>query len=139
MKRFLASRRYTPWRLLDKFHPVWDNYDRRKNAIFVGLALGELNDRLREDGVVTLNQVLERLCFGGTETSEGDFEGWVFEPDPEYGDGYISFGIWDKGFSEGRDWLDGKIDVIKLRFNVDRVPIPVSLEMKRLKDQERDR
>jgi hypothetical protein len=121
--------------LFDKFHPCWDNYDRRKNAIFVGLALGELNDQLRERGFVTLNQVLERLHFGERETSEGDYEGWVFEPDPEYGDGYISFGIWDNGFTEGMDWINGKSDLIKLRFNVDRVPLPVSIHKKKLKDE----
>lgn len=127
-------RRYVPCRLMDKFHPGWDNYDRKKNAIFVGLVLGELNNRLREHGVVTLNEALEALGFGATETSEGDYEGWVFEPDPKYGEGHISFGIWDDGFAAGMDWLNGKVDVIKLKFNVDRVPIPVSLQKKKERD-----
>jgi len=128
-------RRYRPYRLMDKFHPGWDNYDRKKNAIFVGLVLGELNDRLREKGVVTLNEALEALKFGGTDTDEGDYEGWVFEPHPDYGDGYISFGVWDDGFVAGMDWLEGRADMIKLRFNVDRVPIPISLQMKKEKNQ----
>lgn len=119
---------------MDKFHPGWDNYDRKKNAIFVGLVLGELNDRLREHGVVTLNEALQALGFGSTKTSEGDYEGWVYEPDPEYGDGYISFGIWDNGFAAGMDWLNGKVDVIKLKFNVDRVPLPISLQKKKERD-----
>ena len=134
MKRS-TSRRYVPCRLFDKFNPNWDNYDRKKNAIFVGLILGELNDRLRECGHVTLNEALEALGFEETETSEGDFEGWVFDPDPKFGDGYITFGVWDSGFAAGMDWINGKVDVIKLRFNIDRVPLVLSLHMKKLKDQ----
>lgn len=134
MKRS-ASRRYTPCLLFDKFHPRWDNYDRKKNAIFVGLVLGELNEALRLYGFITLNQALDALDFGGIEASEGDFEGWVLNPEPGDGDGYISFGIWDHGFNEGLDWINGKSDLIKLRFNVDRVPIHVSLQKKRLKNE----
>jgi hypothetical protein len=118
--------------LFDKFNPHWDNYDRKKNAIFVGLVLGELNDQLREHGQVTLNQALKRLGFG--VTSEGDYEGWVFEPNPKYGDGYITFGVWDDGFAAGMDWLEGRVDIIKLRFNVDRVPLPISIQKKKERD-----
>lgn len=132
MKRF--PRRYVPYRLFDKFNPYWDLGDRKKNAIFVGLVLGRLNDQLRENGFVTLNQALRSLGYPATETNEGDCEGWVFEPDPEYGDGYISFGIWDNGFAAGMDWLNGKVDVIKLSFNVDRVPLPISLQKKKERD-----
>lgn len=124
-------RRYVPYRLFDKFNPHWDNYDRKKNAIFLGLVLGELNDQLREDGVVTLNQALQALGFEPAGLSEGDCEGWVYEPDPNYGDGYITFGVWDDGFAAGMDWINGKVDVLKLRFNVDRVPLPISLQMKK--------
>lgn len=133
MKRF--PRRYVPYRLFDKFNPYWDNYDRKKNAIFVGLVLGELNDLLRERGYILLDEALSRLGFEVPEGSEGEYEGWVYEPDPKYGDGYITFGVWDEGFAAGMDWLNGKVDVIKLRFNVDRVPLPVSLQMKKERDQ----
>lgn len=126
-----AFGRYTPVRLFDKFHPRWDNYDRKKNAIFVGLALGELNDQLREHGIVTLNEVLERLGFGCTEDSEGDTEGWVYEPDPNVGDGYISFGVWDNGFADGLDWINGKSDILVMRFNVDRLPLALSIRAKK--------
>lgn len=129
-----ASRRYTPFRLFDKFNPYWNNYDRKKNAVFVGVVLGELNDLLREKGVVTLNEALKRLGFETTEGSEDDYEGWVYEPDPKYGDGFISFGIWDYGFAAGMDWLEGRSEILKVRFNVDRVPIPVSLRMKKERD-----
>lgn len=121
--------------LFDRLNPYWDNYDRKKNAVFVGLVLGRLNDQLRENGFVTLNQARKALGFAETETGEGDYEGWVFEPDPKYGDGYISFGVWDSGFRDGMDWIDGKFDVIKFRFNVDRVPLPISIQMK--KDREK--
>jgi hypothetical protein len=127
-------RRYVPYRLFDKFNPHWDNYDRKKNATFVGLVLGDLNNQLREHGFVTLNMALQALGFGGTESNEGDYEGWVYEPDPRYGDGYITFGVWDDGFAAGMDWLEGRVDVIKLRFNVDRVPLPISMQMKKEKE-----
>lgn len=128
-------RRYVPYRLFDKFNPHWDNYDRKKNAIFLGLVLGELNDQLRERGHVTLNEALQSLGFLLEEdSSEGDYEGWVYDPDPKYGDGYISFGVWDDGFAAGMDWLNGKVDVIKLKFNVDRVPLPISLQRKKERD-----
>lgn len=124
-------RRYVPWRLFDKFNPYWDNYNRKKNAVFVGLALGKLNDQLREKGYVTLYDALYELGFGCDEGEDGDYEGWVFEPHPEYGDGYISFGVWDDGYTAGMDWINGKVDVIKLKFNVDRVPLSISLQKKR--------
>lgn len=133
MKRFPANRRYRPWVLFDKFNPHWNNYDRRENAIFVGKVLGELNDLLREHGHVTLNEARIRLGFGGTESSEGDFEGWVYDPDPEYGDGYISFGVWDGGFNAGMDWITGKSDILKIRFNIDRVPLCISFQKKKEK------
>lgn len=136
MRKFPASRRYTPYRLFDKFNPYWDNYDRRQNAIFVGLVLGELNDQLRAYGYVPLNEALRRLGFRETETSEGDYEGWVLNPDPKYGDGYISFGVWDQGFNAGMDWIEGRTDILKIRFNIDRVPLAVSMHMKKLRDQE---
>lgn len=137
MKRNPAlRRRYTPTRLFDKFNCLWDNYDRRNNAIFLGKVLGELNDLLREKGHVTLNEALKRLGFGDTETSEGDFEGWVYEPDPRYGDGYISFGVWDQGFTNGMDWVNGRCDVLKIRFNIDRVPLCISMQAKRERKEE---
>lgn len=125
-----AFGRYTPVRLFDKFHPRWDNYDRKKNAIFVGLVLGELNDQLREHGFVTLNEALDRLGFGCTNDREGDYEGWVYEPDPNVGDGYISFGVWDHGFADGLDWINGKSDILVMRFNVDRLPLILSFNAK---------
>lgn len=130
-----AFRRYTPVRLYDKFHPGWDNYDRKKNAIFVGQVLGELNDLLRERGYVLLDEALGRLGFDIPDDSEGEYEGWVYEPDPEVGDGYISFGVWDNGFAEGLDWINGKSDILVMRFNVDRLPIPLSLDRKRLREE----
>jgi hypothetical protein len=96
--------------------------------------LGELNDLLRERGYVLLDEALGRLGFPIPDDSEGEYEGWVYNPHPDFGDGYISFGIWDNGFSEGMDWLNGKVDVIKLKFNVDRVPLAISLQMRKERD-----
>lgn len=123
--------------LFDKFNPHWNNYDRRQNAIFVGKVLGELNDLLHEYGYVTLNEARVRLGFGGTESSEGDFEGWVLHPEPGEGDGYISFGVWDGGFTRGMDWIEGRSDILKIKFNIDRVPLAISLSKKKQKDREK--
>ena len=109
--------------MFDKFNPHWNNYDRRKNAIFVGTVLGQLNDLLQERGYVFLDDALDRLGFGIPETFEGQYLGWLRDPKPGEGDGFISFGIWDNGFREGMDWLDGKSDLMVFRFNVDSSPI----------------
>jgi hypothetical protein len=132
----LKRRRYKPTRLFDKFNPYWDNYDRRNNAIFVGKVLGELNDLLRERGYVYLDDALGRLGFELPDGLEGQFEGWVYEPDPKYGDGYISVGVWDQGFTDGMDWINGKSDILVMRFNIDRVPLCVSMNAKKQKEEQ---
>lgn len=131
-----SKRRYTPTRLFDKFNPYWDNYNKKNNAIFVGEVLGELNDLLRERGYVYLDDALGRLGFEISDGLEGQYEGWVYEPDPKYGDGYISFGIWDQGFANGMDWINGRCDVVKIRFNIDRVPLCISMDAKKKREEE---
>lgn len=133
MKRIPASRR--PFRLFDKFNPHWDNHDRRKNAIFVGIVLGQLNDLLREQGYVFLNDALELLGF--ESTIEGMIVGWLRDSDPDEGDGYVSFGIWDQGFREGMDWIDGKSDLMVFRFNVDRFDASLPKRIKQLREEGR--
>ena len=57
----------------------------------------DCNERLIGKGLVTLNEVLEKL--GLRKTAAGQVVGWKYSPNPEeqeqYGDGYISFGIYD--------------------------------------------
>ncbi len=110
-----------PSRLFDKFNPHWDNYNRKNNAIFVGLVLGELNELLQTRGHVFLNEAFERLGFECTPF--GARFGWDRHPVRNERDGFISFGIWDHGFRVGLDWLEGKSDLMTLRFNIDTTPI----------------
>jgi hypothetical protein len=107
--------------LFDKFNPYWDNYDRKKNAIFVGLVLGELNELLQTRGYVLLNEAFLRLGFECTPS--GERLGWRKYPHCDDGDAFISFGIWDQGFRTGLDWLEGASDLVVLRFNVDITPV----------------
>lgn len=109
-----------PRRLFDKSNPLWDNYDRRKNPIFVAGVQIQLNELLQDRGYVTLNDALRLLGF--EREFWGDAVGWVKDPDPGQGDGRIYFGVWDQGVVHGKDWIAGKLDVMTLSFNIDRTP-----------------
>lgn len=106
-------------RRFDKWNLYWDNYDRKQNPIFVAMVQQDLNDLLQTQGYVSLNTALELLGF--ERTIEGGQNGWLRDVDPSEGDGYIYFGVWDQGFAHGRDWMHGKLDVMTISFNVDRV------------------
>ena len=71
--------------------PFWS---RSTNAslTFIKAAEGNLNERLRYQGFVTLNEVWDELGF--KPSSEGMYLGWRFkEGDPVYGSTYISLGF----------------------------------------------
>lgn len=57
----------------------------------------DLNRQLIGKGIVTLNEVFEKL--GLRKTAAGQLVGWVYSQNPEeqekHGDGYISFGVFD--------------------------------------------
>lgn len=128
MNRLLASR---PTRWFDKHNPFWNEEDRKQNARFVHYVQSHLNDLLRARGYVSLNEALELLGF--ERTVRGGQQGWVRDPEPDEGDGYIDFGVWAEGFARGKEWLNGDLDVMTLYFNVDRVTISMPRRIRKLK------
>lgn len=80
-----------------------------------------VNDKLRSNGILFLNEVYDYLGF--PKTPEGQIVGWVWDPDNPDIDSYVDFGIYDKLYRsvEKRDFLNGHEPCIWLDFNVDGV------------------
>lgn len=74
-----------------------------------------MNDRLKLERVVTLNDVYDEL--GIPRTKEGQVVGWSLLNGK--GDGYIDFGIYNQAFQPNREFVDGYESSILLDFNVD--------------------
>lgn len=129
MKSF-AERHY---RWFDKFNPHWDNINRKQNPIFVAMVQQDLNDLLRVRGYVTLNEALKLLGF--ERTRWGDQIGWLREPVSGEGDGYVYLGVWDEGFAHGKDWIQGKLDVMGISFNVDKTKEPLTYRVRKLREE----
>lgn len=88
-----------------------------QNQFTLQMIQSELNDLLRLQGYVFLNQAYDLLGF--PSTAAGQIVGWKKNPKDGEGDGFISFGIWEGGVYRGTQWLNGDVDAIKLDFNVD--------------------
>jgi hypothetical protein len=93
----------------------------------------DLNDLLRVRGYVTLNEALRLLGF--ERDRWGDQIGWLRDPAPGEGDGYVYFGVWDQGFTHGKDWIHGKLDVMTISFNVDKTKDPLSYRVRKLREE----
>ena len=88
-----------------------------QNQFTLQMIQSELNDLLRLQGHVFLNQAYDLLGF--EPTAAGQIVGWKKNPKDGEGDGFISFGIWEDGVYRGTQWLNGDRESIKLDFNVD--------------------
>lgn len=100
--------KYDPYALLlDRNSPAYRN-DIDATLTELKLLEKELNQRLRATGEVILNEVFEALGYAKTEI--GAHVGWKYSPYPEeqkkYGDGYISFGLFDHKDEKGNILLD---------------------------------
>lgn len=120
-------------RNFDKLNPLWNNTDRRQNPIFVTFVQQHLNDVLQVRGWVSLNDALRELGF--PQDIVGDSIGWLRDPEPGEGDGRIYFGVWDQGFARGKDWIQGKVDVLPLSFNVDRIDESLPVRVRKLREE----
>lgn len=119
-------------RYFDNTNVLW-NEDLKQNPIFVTFVQMRLNDLLRVRGYVMLNDAFDLLGF--ERTIRGGQAGWLRDPENGEGDGYIHFGVWDKGLVRGKEWLSGELDVLPLRFNVDRTTESLARRVRRLKEK----
>ena len=82
-----------------------------------------MNDKLRANGHVFLNEVYKELGFD--DTKAGQVVGWIYDPENPNGDNYIDFGIYDvyncsKSEAERKTaFVNGYERSIILDFNVD--------------------
>lgn len=88
-----------------------------QNQYILQMIQSEAGDLLRLQGHLFLNQVYDMLGF--EPTAAGQIVGWKKNPKEGEGDGFVSFGIWDRGVYRGTQWLNGELDSLLLDFNVD--------------------
>lgn len=85
------------------------------NKLFLIQQQNYANDRLRMDGILTLNDVYKML--GIPTTAYGQIAGWVYTEDSTAGDNYVDFGIFDVNNSRACDFVNGNERSIILDFN----------------------
>lgn len=91
--------------------------DSESNLYFLNKAQRDLNDRLKEEGYLFLNDVYKYL--GIKKTKAGQIVGWIYEEENQFGDNFVDFGIYDKDDERCVAFVNGEEDVILLDFNVD--------------------
>lgn len=100
-----------------------DNWSISPNANISFLRGQELwaNDKFRTEGILFLNDVYRALGF--PRTPDGQVVGWVWDPNIDALENYISFGIFENVVDnrEIRDFVNGVTDAVWLDFNVDGV------------------
>lgn len=107
-------------RIFDEYNNNWST-NPASNLIFLRSVQNWANDKLQAEGVLFWNEVLVALGF--KRCSEGQFLGWVFDPNNPNVDSYVDFGLHSELFtSEGkRAFLNGYNPCVLLDFNLDGV------------------
>lgn len=85
------------------------------NKVFLIQQQNWANDKLRLNGVLTLNEVYDML--GAPRTAYGQIAGWVYTEDGSAGDNFVDFGIFDPKNPGACDFLIGHERAIILDFN----------------------
>lgn len=102
------------WKDAMKFRPDMDS-----NISWIGIIEAAANKRLKDEGYLFLNDVLDML--GMSKTIAGQVVGWIYDPENPNIDSYVSFGsykvIYKRAIKNGVD-LEYE-DCILLDFNVD--------------------
>ena len=108
---------YSPYaKVFDNGCKGWEK-DPDYNRMYLTNVLRYLNDKLRSEGHMFLNEVYDEL--GIPRTKAGQIVGWIYDEKNPTGDNYIDFGLYDIHKEKVRDFLNGYEDVIILDFNVD--------------------
>ena len=76
----------------DESNPYWEK-DGNYNRMFLLAQQQYANDKLRANGYLFLNDVLDTL--GIPRTKAGQIVGWIYNPDNPNGDNYVDFGIYE--------------------------------------------
>lgn len=85
------------------------------NKVFLIQQQNWANDKLKLNGVLTLNEVYDML--GIPRTAYGQIAGWVYTDDCSAGDNFVDFGIFDVNDSKACDFINGWERSIILDFN----------------------
>lgn len=85
------------------------------NKVFLIQQQNWANDKLKLNGVLTLNEVYDMV--GAPRTAYGQIAGWVWTEDGTVGDNFVDFGIFDVTNDKACDFVNGREKSIILDFN----------------------
>ena len=85
------------------------------NKVFLIQQQNYANDKLKLNGVLTLNEVYDMI--GAPRTAYGQIAGWVYTDDSSIGDNFVDFGIFDVNNEKACDFVNGYEKSIILDFN----------------------
>ena len=85
------------------------------NKVFLLQQQNYANDKLRLNGLLTLNEVYDMI--GAPRTAYGQLAGWVYTEDSSVGDNFVDFGIFDINSEKKCDFINGIERSIILDFN----------------------
>jgi hypothetical protein len=113
----------SPWvRIFDECSVNWSR-DPGYNQMFLSTQQSYCNDKLRAQGHLFLNEVLDLL--GLARSPQGAIFGWIYDPNRDMkqnpGDNYVDFGIFEGDRQSGWRFAMGHEKSVLLDFNVDGV------------------
>lgn len=85
------------------------------NKVFLIQQQNYANDKLKMNGILTLNEVYDMV--GAPRTAYGQIAGWVYTDDGSIGDNFVDFGIFDVNNEKACDFINGREKSIILDFN----------------------
>lgn len=85
------------------------------NKFFLIQQQNRANDKLKMNGVLTLNEVYDMV--GAPRTAYGQIAGWVWTEDGTIGDNFVDFGLFDVNNEKACDFINGREKSIILDFN----------------------
>lgn len=85
------------------------------NKVFLIQQQNYANDKLKMNGVLTLNEVYDMI--GAPRTRYGQIAGWVYTEDSSVGDNFVDFGMFNVYNEKACDFVNGREKSIILDFN----------------------
>ena len=100
-------------RFFDSSCPEWSK-DPEMNKLFLKQTENYMNDKLRAQGYLFLNEVYDQL--GMARSKVGQVVGWIDNPENPAGDNHVDFDIYS---DRNQDFINGIETDALLDFNVD--------------------